>query len=82
MGQSLHMFINIWFFARGFECFVEKSGCAYIVVAEAKKLIFVDHFISLFCQFVSIVDILKEVGNWCWCILTCSHGIKIGCEVR
>ena len=26
-------FINIWFFAPGFECFVENSRCVYIVVA-------------------------------------------------
>ena len=41
-------FINIWFFTTGFECFVENSGCTYIVVAEAKKLDVIDYFIALF----------------------------------
>ena len=42
-------FIDICFFAPGFECFVEKSGCIYIVVAEEKKLAVIGYLINIFC---------------------------------
>ena len=74
-------FIDISFFAPGFECFAEKSGCMHVVVAEAKKLTVADYFIALFCEVFSIIEILKEVIDWCGFIPTCSHAIGIGCEV-
>ena len=74
-------FINIWFFAPGFECLVEKFGCVYIVVAEAKKLIVVDYLIAFFCELFSIIELLKDFSNFCGWIPTCSHAIGIGYEV-
>ena len=55
MRQGLNFFINIWFFAPGFECFVENSGCMYFVVAEAKKLTVIDYFVTFFCELFSII---------------------------
>ena len=75
-------FIDICFFAPGFECFVENSGCMYIFVAESKKLTVVDSLISFFCKLFSVVEMLKEVSKWCGWIPTCSHAIKKFCEVR
>ena len=73
-------FINICFFAPGFECFVENSGCMYIVVVKAKKLDVIDDLISFFCEFSSVVELLKEVSNGCGWIPTCSRAIEILCE--
>ena len=81
MRQSLHMFYRYPIFATGFECFVEKFGCMYIIVAEANKLTVIDYLIYLFCELFSIIDMLKEVSNWCGWIPTCSHVLGIGCEV-
>ena len=44
-------FIDIWFLTPSFEFFVEKSGCIYIVVAEAKNLAVIDYLIAFFCKF-------------------------------
>ena len=65
----------------GFECFVEKYGCMYDIVAEAKKFTVIDYFIAFFCELFSIIEMLKQVRNWCGWIPTYSHAIKIGCEV-
>ena len=56
-------FIGIWFFEPGFECFVEKSRCMYIVVAEANMLTVIDYLISLFWEFFSIIDMFKDVTD-------------------
>ena len=63
-----------------FECFVEKYGCVYVVVAETKKLTVIDYFIAFFCELFSIIEMLKEVSNWCRWIPAYSHAIKVGCE--
>ena len=74
-------FINIWFFAPGFECFTGKSGFMHIVVAEAKKLTVVDYFI-VFCRKVfSTIELLGEVSDWYGWIPTYSCVVKIGCEI-
>ena len=75
-------FIDTWFFAPGFECFIEKSRCVYIVVVEVDKLTVIYYFIALFCELFSIIELLKEVSNWCEWIPMCSHAFEIGCEVR
>ena len=54
----------------------------YIFVSEAKKLAVVDYFIAFFCEFFSIIGMLKEVRNGCGWIPTRSHTIKICCEVE
>ena len=54
----------------------------YIVVAEVKKLAVIDYFIVFFCNFFSILDLLKEFSNWCGWIPMCIHTIKIICEAR
>ena len=41
-------FINIYFFAPGFECFAEKSGCMHVVIADEKKFTVIDYFIEFF----------------------------------
>ena len=74
-------FINIWFFAPGFECFVKNSGCMYIFVAEAKKLSVIAYFIDFFCKLFSVIELFKEVSDGCGWIPTRSHAIKIFCEV-
>ena len=81
MGQSLHIFYQYLVFAPGFECFVENSGCMYIVVSETKKLAVVDYFIAFFCELFSVIGMLKEVSNGCGWIPTRSHAIEIFCEV-
>ena len=53
----------------------------YIFVAEAKKFAVIDYFISFFCKFFSVVELLKEVSNGCGWIPTLSHAIEIFCEV-
>ena len=65
----------------GFECFVEDSGCMYIVVVEAKNLAVVDYFIAFFCELFSVIELLKEVSNGCGWVRTRSHAIKKLCEV-
>ena len=74
-------FIGIWFFAPGFEYFVENYGCMYIVVAEAKNLAVVDYFIAFFWELFSVIDMLKEISNRCGWIPIRSYTIKICCEV-
>ena len=75
------MFYRYLFFAPGFECFVKKSGCVYIFVAERKNLAVIDYLIDLFCGFFSVLELLKEVSNGRGWIPTCSHAIGIRCEV-
>ena len=75
-------FINVYFFAPGFDFFTEKYTCIHVVIAEAKNFTVVDYFIAFFCEVFSIIDLLKEVSYWFGWIPTCSHAIKIGCEVR
>ena len=58
-------FIDIFFFAPGFECFVEKSGCMYIVVAEGKNLAVIDYLFDPFYGLFSVIELLKEVRNGC-----------------
>ena len=58
-------FIDIWFFAPGFECLFEKYKCMYIFVAEAKNLAVIDYFIDFFWKFVSVIELLKEINNGC-----------------
>ena len=58
-GKVCICLINIWFFAPGFECFVEKSGCMYVVAAEVKKLVVIDYLIAFFCELFSIIEMLK-----------------------
>ena len=74
-------FIDIRFFATGFECFSEKYGCMHVVVAGTKKLTVIDYFIAFFCKLFSIIELLEEVSDWCEWIPTCGHAIKIGCEI-
>ena len=81
MGQSLHIFYQYLVFAPGFECFVENSGCMYIVVSETKKLAVVDYFIAFFCELFSVIGMLKEVSNGCGWIPTRSHAIEIFCDI-
>ena len=42
----------------------------YAVVEEANKLTVVYYLIAFFCKVFSIVDLLKEVIDWCGCIPT------------
>ena len=81
MEQSLQMFYRYLVFAPTFECFTENSGCVYVVVLEAKKFTDVDYFVAFFWKVFSIVELLKEVRNWCWWIPTSSYAIEIGCDV-
>ena len=74
-------FINIYFFAPGFECFSEKSGCMHVVIADEKKFTVIDYFIEFFWKVFSVIEMLKEVNDWCGWIPTWSHAIEIGCEV-
>ena len=80
-GKVCISFIDICVFAPGFECFVEKYGCIYIVVAEAKKLAVINYLISFSCKLFSVVELLKQVRYWYGWIPTCFHTIKIGYEV-
>ena len=82
MGQSLHIFYRYLFFVPGFECFAEKYRCMYIFVAEAKKLAVINYLISFFCEFFSVIELLKEVRNGCGYIPTRSHAINFFHEVR
>ena len=41
----------------------------------------IDYFIAFFCEFFSVIELLKEVSNECGWIPTCSHAIKNFCEV-
>ena len=54
----------------------------HLVLAEAKNLTIIDYFIVFFFEVFSIIEMLKEVRNWCGWIPTCSQAIIIGCEVR
>ena len=74
-------FINVCFFATGFEFFVENSGYMYIFVAEANNLAVVYYFIAFFCKLFSVIDILKEFSNGCGWIPIRIHAIEICCEV-
>ena len=81
-GTKFAYFLSISvFFAPGFECFVENSGCMYILVAEAKKLAVIDYLISLFCGLFSVIDLLKEARNGCGRIPTRIHAIEIFCDI-
>ena len=81
MGKFCICFIDIYFFAPGFECFSEKYGCMHVVISEAKKFTVINYFIAFFCKVFSFIEMLKEVSDWCGLIPTYSHAIKIDCEV-
>ena len=74
-------FIDICFFAPGFGCFVKNYSCMYVFISEAKNFTVVDYFISFFCEVFSMIELFKEVRNWCGWIPTCSHAIEILCVV-
>ena len=80
-GKVCICFIDIYFFAPGFECFSENYGCMHVVISEAKKFTVIDYFIAFFCKVFFVVEMLKEVSDWCGWIPTYSHAIEIDFEV-
>ena len=48
MKLFLVRFINIWFLAPCFQCFIENSGFMYVVLSEAKKLTVIDCFVAFY----------------------------------
>ena len=53
----------------------------YIFVPEAKNLTILDYFIEFLFKLFTIIELLKEVINWCGWIPMYCHAIKIGCDV-
>ena len=53
----------------------------HVVISEAKNFTVIDYFIAFFCKVFSVVEMLKEVSDWCGWIPTYSHEIEIDCEV-
>ena len=81
-GTKFAYVLLISLFYPRYECFFEKSGCMYIVVAKENKLAVIDYLIYRFCGLFSVIEMLKEVSNGCGWIPMCSHAIEICFEVR
>ena len=81
-GTKFAYVLSIYVFLRQVLSVLLKStdACKF-VVEEAKMLTVIDYLVAFFWEFFSIIELLKEVRNWCGWILTCNHEIEIGCEV-